>query len=256
MDIDSSLEEDKSSLLEFHEYCMEGDYGHVITSMSNGADINLINEAGNSPIMSAIRYQNQDIVKLLAANRPEFNLENNQYETPLMLAAAKRLGDDCYHNFINKGADVNFENSEGKTAAMKMSEVSYFHKAVYLHRFLEIMIERGVKIWPSVTNNEILKGYLKAGEIADLLLKGEMNRVPVYEPENYDILIHTRILHMILDKYDHFESASDQIKALLSDAVVYLSDKHLLEYKLLDRGYNSEYYSTIIQKAKEHIMRS
>ena len=82
-----------------------------------GADVNVRDSRGFSPLMVAAQQGNADIVEILVNNGACVDLESVEKETALLLAAAnKHLA--CVGKLVDLGADVNASNDRRETALL------------------------------------------------------------------------------------------------------------------------------------------
>ena len=79
--------------------------------IEKGADVNIKNIKGDTPLHIAIKNQNTEIIELLIRKRAKLNVKNNKGKTPLHLARQSEI----VKLLIEKGADVNAKDREGKT---------------------------------------------------------------------------------------------------------------------------------------------
>lgn len=79
--------------------------------ISNGADVNVRDNNGETPLHSASRYSNKNLAELLIKEGSSVNARDNKGRTPLFFATNKELID----LFIYSGADVNAKDNDGKT---------------------------------------------------------------------------------------------------------------------------------------------
>lgn len=111
-------------------------YGNTIIIdrlLDKGADINVRDVLGNTPLFGAInrRSNSFNTTKLLIDRGAKVNIANKAGQTPLMLAASlpdeensnseqrytiQKLRIDLIQLFIDNGADVNSKDKDGKTA--------------------------------------------------------------------------------------------------------------------------------------------
>ncbi len=83
--------------------------------VQNGADINLKNDNGNNPLMSALYYEcSIDIIKFLVENVANLNLKNNAGKTALYIAV-KKENFDAIEILMKSGADYTIQNKKNKS---------------------------------------------------------------------------------------------------------------------------------------------
>jgi ankyrin repeat protein len=80
--------------------------------VENGADVNLLNYDGNTPLLMAIEQQNLEIIQYLVENGADVNLENGDRYTPLLMAIEQQ-NLEIIQYLVENGADVNLEYSDG-----------------------------------------------------------------------------------------------------------------------------------------------
>ena len=98
-----------------HQAVVEGDIDQVNLLISKGADVNMKNRMGWSPLHTAIQNRRQAIVEPLIAKGANVNAKDNRGQTPLHVAV--NLGQkEVVELLIAKGADVNVMGSRGDNA--------------------------------------------------------------------------------------------------------------------------------------------
>lgn len=115
--------------------------------IKNGADIHLTDRFGETVLHRAVFYSDKAMVDLLIKSGANINQESGSclYQTPLMIAAEQK-DVKMVKYLIEKGADVNFVSSDGKTAlywallGTKQTDV----------RLLEALYQGGVNLNQSV----------------------------------------------------------------------------------------------------------
>jgi hypothetical protein len=80
--------------------------------IQKGADINVKDETGETPLYRAVFNREMDAVKVLLAHGADVNVKENDGWTALMWAAYKG-SKDIVQMLLEKGADVNIENNYG-----------------------------------------------------------------------------------------------------------------------------------------------
>ena len=100
-----------------HVAVKKGDYEKAKTLIEDGAEVNLKDHAGWTPLHEAAAHYNThvtDIMKLLVDNGADVNAKANNGATPLH-DAVMFLPEECIKFLLTHGADGDIENDEGKT---------------------------------------------------------------------------------------------------------------------------------------------
>ncbi|MCL1875231.1 MAG: ankyrin repeat domain-containing protein [Synergistaceae bacterium] len=90
----------------------------IMTLIKAGADVNVKNTEGYSPIMQAAQslYPNPEVITALINAGADVNAKNNDGITALMLAAMMDSNTEVMTTLIKAGADVNAQIKNGATA--------------------------------------------------------------------------------------------------------------------------------------------
>ncbi len=86
--------------------------------LSNGANVNVLENNGNPLLFKAIDEDNRDLASLLLGHGANVNIKNKKGQSSLVYIVEKRdLQDqkDWISLFIGKGADINLVDNEGKS---------------------------------------------------------------------------------------------------------------------------------------------
>ncbi len=83
--------------------------------LAEGADVDTVDQAGNTPLMLASKIGNPRMVRILLAHYPELNNKNNQGYTALMIASENGQH-FIAEQLISKGADIHATNNKGLNA--------------------------------------------------------------------------------------------------------------------------------------------
>jgi ankyrin repeat protein len=83
--------------------------------LAEGADVNSVDENGNTPLMLASRIGNPRMVKIILAHNPEVDLKNRDGYSALMIASEQGQV-HIVEKLIQKGADMTLRNDQGLTA--------------------------------------------------------------------------------------------------------------------------------------------
>ncbi|PWN07693.1 ankyrin repeat domain-containing protein [Rhodohalobacter mucosus] len=83
--------------------------------LAEGADVDAVDEEGNTPLMLAAKIGNPRMVKIILAHHPEINKVNNSGYTALMIASGQG---QIYivEKLLENGASVEITNQSGLTA--------------------------------------------------------------------------------------------------------------------------------------------
>jgi ankyrin repeat protein len=83
--------------------------------LAEGAEVDSVDENGNTPLMLASRIGNPRMVKIILAHDPEVNIKNRSGFTALMIASEQGQV-HIVEKLIQKGADISLKNDQGLTA--------------------------------------------------------------------------------------------------------------------------------------------
>ena len=98
-----------------HQAVVDGDIDQVNLLISKGADVNMQNRMGWTPLHTAIQNRRQALIEPLIAKGANVNAKDNRGQTPLHIAV--NLGQkEVVELLIAKGADVNVMGSRGDNA--------------------------------------------------------------------------------------------------------------------------------------------
>ena len=103
--VNDDLERDNQNQLSLREET-------IITLINNGADVNLCNETGTSPLYKACQYGHDSTVQLLLNNGADVNLCEETGVSPLFIAC-QNGHDSTVHILLSKGVDVNLCDKTG-----------------------------------------------------------------------------------------------------------------------------------------------
>ena len=95
-----------------HEAAKEGNLNIVIQQLDSGADVNLANESGDTPLTYAAFMGHLEIVDLLIEKGAQVNVKGLAGWTPVHLAA-QRGHKKIIELLIEKGADINSTTDNG-----------------------------------------------------------------------------------------------------------------------------------------------
>jgi ankyrin repeat protein len=84
--------------------------------LAEGADINAVDEKGNTALMLASKIGNPRMVKIILAHNPNLNQQNNMGYTALMIASEQGQT-HIVEELLKQGVDTDLKNMDGFTAA-------------------------------------------------------------------------------------------------------------------------------------------
>ena len=99
----------------------------------NGAIVDIRNDDYNTPLHLAARANNQDIAEYLLEKKASIDAKNKKGKTPLMFAAEGTGGVSMMKLLIESGADINAKDNEGNTVldiAEKYGKKDLFEKII------------------------------------------------------------------------------------------------------------------------------
>jgi len=131
--------EDKHGNTPLHWAARLGHQDIVELLVECGANVNALNqEVKGSPLFDAIERQHRQIVEYLLSHSAEVNLTNKSGYTPLFLAFRKLGDDEIVRLLVAYGADVNVRDAQG---------YSLIHRAVILKnkKMLELLLDNGAR---------------------------------------------------------------------------------------------------------------
>jgi ankyrin repeat protein len=99
---------------ELLESVSKGELSKVKDFVNKGADINIKNKDGKTPLHIAVENNYEDIIKFLLENKADVNVKDNEGNTPLHIAI-KKGNYFVIKELIKFGADKNAKNNKGET---------------------------------------------------------------------------------------------------------------------------------------------
>ena len=115
-----------------------------------GADLNLLDDEDQTPLMVAAEWNDVGKTKLLLEAGADVNAKNCYGETALMKAAEENV--DIVKLLLEAGADVNVRNSRGETVLMKAARSDDVN-------IVKLLIEAGAAI--DAQDNELKTALMK-----------------------------------------------------------------------------------------------
>jgi serine/threonine-protein phosphatase 6 regulatory ankyrin repeat subunit B len=99
-------------------YAIERGHAEAVRILAEASNTSQRNAEGDTPLQTAVKGDNAQVVKALLRANPLLEETDNFQQTPLMNAARKG-STVIVLNLLNKGANVNARDSNGKTALVK-----------------------------------------------------------------------------------------------------------------------------------------
>lgn len=84
--------------------------------LAEGAVVDTVDDAGNSPLILATKIGNPRMVEIILAHNPEVNRRNNNGDTALMIASGSGIL-SIVKDLKDHGADAELRNSNGFTSS-------------------------------------------------------------------------------------------------------------------------------------------
>ena len=84
--------------------------------LAEGAAVDTVDDAGNSPLILAAKIGNPRMIEILLAHNPEINRRNNNGDTALMIASEAGVL-PIVESLTKAGADSDMRNSKGFSSA-------------------------------------------------------------------------------------------------------------------------------------------
>jgi ankyrin repeat protein len=98
-----------------------------------GTDVNAVDNSGTSPLMSACRWNDITMIRMLLANGAKTNAPRSpKGRTPLMIACAYYSGISIARLLVENGAEVNAVANDGTTALMMAAHGAKLDVVEYL----------------------------------------------------------------------------------------------------------------------------
>src|SRR6187402_744224 len=115
------------------------DFENALSFLPNRPDCNTTDGEGNSPLhlvlMRATRGLTEELIKGLLSEGADPNLENHNGETPLQILLSKEHM-DCASLLLNAGADLEARDKTGKTWLFRMCGMGRIHGG--LQKYLDL----------------------------------------------------------------------------------------------------------------------
>ena len=124
-----------------HKCAEVGDMQTLSELLQQTNQIDVRDDFGETPLFTAVRYENNEAASLLISHGANLNVRNNDGTTPLMMAVLSQ-NLPLISALINAGADVNASDPDGDTVIM--------HGAVFAGkqtcRILRLLVSHGANV--------------------------------------------------------------------------------------------------------------
>ena len=146
----------------------EGEYDRAIVMIQGGADINVSNDWGETPLLLGAR--DTEVVELLLSKGADANASNNFGLTPLHNAVGNK---DSVLLLLEKGADIKAKDVDGHTP---------LHEAV--NRFISYKLVDRSFFTPGTEGFDVIELLLQAG--ADVNTRNNAGTTPLHMAAKYE----------------------------------------------------------------------
>lgn len=109
--------------------------------LAEGAAVDTVDEAGNSPLMLAVKIGNPRMVKIILAHNPDVNRRNHDGNTALMIASANGIL-PIVTELKKSGADEKLRNHAGYNSAEIALRNGHGSIAQFLNGFDTVTLSR------------------------------------------------------------------------------------------------------------------
>lgn len=107
------------------------DYTSINVLLSEGTNVDTVDEEGNTPLMIAAKTGNLRIMDILLNHNPNINLQNKNGSTALIMAA--KTGQlHVVKKLIRNGADTTMRDGNGNTALTLASKFGHHQVVTFL----------------------------------------------------------------------------------------------------------------------------
>jgi len=122
---------DKDGRTPLHGAVGSGDEDVATLLVASGADVNAADNNGRTPLHAAARRGSTDVVRLLIDSGAKVDARDNKGSTPLH-AATVGTRDDLIELLLAKGADINGADKDGRTPVEYAAQGGNFHCVQFL----------------------------------------------------------------------------------------------------------------------------
>lgn len=147
----------------FFKFLKIGNLSDVQDFLAQGADINGVDDAGDTPLMKVVMYKRPlEIIEYLLKNGADINAANKDGDTALMKAVMLKDAPEIVNLLIASGAQVNARNKKGDTVLRRA--VWYSDSAAVV----EALIKAGADVNADDTQGQTIWDYAeKSPEIKE-----------------------------------------------------------------------------------------
>ncbi|HKK44994.1 MAG TPA: ankyrin repeat domain-containing protein [Balneolaceae bacterium] len=109
------------------------DYVSINILLSDGVNIDTVDQDGNTPLMVAAQVGNPRIVDIILNHKPDVNLQNKNGDTALIIAA--KTGQlEIVKKLVSHEAYLSTQNNDGNTAVTLASKFGHNEIVSYLKK--------------------------------------------------------------------------------------------------------------------------
>ena len=232
------------------EACLEGSIEKVKKSLkksffNNGADINVKNKDGNTPLIISTLHKQFEIINLLLSNQVDVNLPGNNQLCAIHIAA--KLGNlNILKALINSSADLNVKNKDGNTPLI----ISTLHKQfeiinLLLSNQVDVNLPGNnqlcaIHIAAKLGNLDILKALINSG--ADLNKIDDQGYTPLHyaakkgKTKAFRLILNSKseVKFLLVESYSPLDCAIIYNRNSIIDDIIRNRDKYEISKEILN----------------------
>lgn len=107
---------------------LDGNAQGLSDAISNGADVNMQSRVGNTPLITAAKIGDKEVISVLLSSDADVNIQNRAGATALILAAKYGTA-NVVTALLDHGADPTIATHKGYTASVFAK--GYKHQAIF-----------------------------------------------------------------------------------------------------------------------------